>query len=185
MSKILKQRMISEYQSAFGAVDGAVVVDYSGIVAEHLRQFRIDLSEKNLKFRVVRTALARQAFADTALEGVDAAFNGPSALVYGEEAGVGIAVAAAKAVLQFNKTRAKEEWMTPFGAINEGEVISAEGVVALSKMPDRDTMRGMIASAVQGAPRGLAVCLNNVGGGIARCLARKIEQAEEAGESAA
>lgn len=184
MSKPLKQRMISEYQTAFGEVDGAVAVDYSGIQAEELRQFRLGLREKNLKFRVVRIALARQAFSGTKLEGVETIFNGPSGLVYGEEAGVGIAVAAAKAILDYNKQRLEPDWIKPFGAINEGEVIPATGIRALSKMPDRDTMRGMIAATVAGAARGLAVCVNNVGGGLARCLARKIEQSEESGDAA-
>lgn len=179
MSKPVKQRMINEYQSTFGGVDGAVVVDYSGIPAEELRLFRLGLREKNLKFRVVRNALARQAFAGTSLEGVETKFDGPSGLVYGEEAGVGIAVAAAKAVIDYNKTRIEADWIKPWGAILEGEVFPAERVRALSKMPDRDGMRAMIACAVNGTASGIARCVNNVAGGITRALARKIEKEEE------
>jgi large subunit ribosomal protein L10 len=179
MSKPLKSRMIQEYSATFAEVDGAVVVDYSGVTAEALRLFRLGLREQNLKFRVVRNALARQAFAGTPLAGVEQRFEGPSGLVYGEEAGVGIAVKCAKAVLDYNKTRLEAEWLKPWGAILEGELFTAENVRALSKMPDRDGMRAMIACAINGTASGLARCVNNVAGGITRALARKIEKEEE------
>lgn len=184
MSKALKSRMIAEYSTAFKEVDGAVVVDYSGITAEELRLFRLGLRERNLKFRVVRNALARQAFAGTPLEGVEQKFDGPSGLVYGEETGVGIAVKCAQAVLDYNKTRLEEAWLKPWGAILEGELFTAENVRALSKMPDRDGMRAMIACAINGTASGIARCVNNVAGGLTRCLARKIEKAEESGDAA-
>jgi len=179
MSKLLKSRMIAEYTDAFKEVDGAVVVDYSGITAEDLRLFRLGLREQNLKFRVVRNALARQAFAGTPLEGVEEKFDGPSGLVYGEEAGIGIAVKCAKAVLDYNKSRIEEDWIRPWGAILEGELYPAEGIRGLSKMPDRDGMRAMIACAVNGTASGIARCVNNVAGGLTRALARKIEKDEE------
>lgn len=184
MGKPVKARMISELSTEFGGVDGAVAVRYSGIPAERLRLFRQELRTRNLRFLVVRNALVRRAFAETALAGIDAVFDGPTGLVYGQETGVGVAIAAARAVLDWNKQSPEAEHFAPTGAVNEGEVIPADGVTALSKLPDRDTMRGMLAIAVHGTASGIARCLNGVGGGIARCLQQRIEKLEEAGGGA-
>lgn len=186
MGKLMKSRMMKEIAAEFGAVDGAVAVRYRGLTAERLRVFRRQLRAQNLRFLVVRNALARQALAGTPLSGIDTLFDGPTGLVYGRETGVGHPIAAARAVIDWNKAAAELEQLVPTGAVNEGELVPATGVSALSKLPDRHTLRGMVAVAVHGAASGLARCVNGVAGGIARCLQQKIEKAGEspaAGES--
>ena len=185
MGKPVKVRMMKEVASELSGVDGVVSVNYRGLSAEKLRGFRLDLSDKNLRFLVVRNSLTRRALAETQLAGIESVFDGPTGLVYGHETGVGVAIAAARAVMDWNKGEKDEaQQFVPTGALNEGEVIPASGVAALSKLPDRDTMRGMVAIAVHGTASGIARCLNGVAGGIARCLQQRIEQGEEAGEVA-
>ena len=179
MGKPMKARMMSEMTTAFAAVDGAVAVRYRGLSAERLRVFRQQLRTRNLEFRVVRNALARQALANTPLRGIDALFDGPTGLVYGHEQGVGNPIAAARAVADWNRAAAELEQLVPTGAVNEGELVPGTGVDALSKLPDRETLREMVAVAVHGAASGIARCVNGVAGGLARCLQQKIEKMEE------
>jgi large subunit ribosomal protein L10 len=185
MGKPMKARMMQELATEFGGVDGAVAVRYRGLTAERMRVFRQDLRKGNLRVLVVRNALARQALATTPLRGLDALFEGPTALVYGTQVGMGTAIAAARAVLEWNKNAADEEKLVPTGAVNEGELMRGGDVDALSKLPDRDTLRGMVAVAVHGAASGLARCVNGVAGGMARCLQQRIEKLEKEGAPAA
>lgn len=179
MGKPMKARMMKELATEFAPVDGAVAVRYRGLSAERLRVFRRELRSHNLRFLVVRNALARRALAETPLKGIDGLFDGPTALVYGREAGVGHPIAAARAIIDWNKAAADLEQLVPTGAVNEGELIPGPGVRALSMLPDRHTLREMVAVAVHGAAGGLARCVHGVAGGLARCLQQRIDKLGE------
>lgn len=67
------------------------------------------------------------------------------------------------------------------GGYIDGEILDRAGVEALAGSPDKPTLRAMILGAVLGSGRGLAVAIQGVGGGIARCLQARIDESGEAG----
>ena len=84
--------------------------------------------------------------------------------------------AAAKLVREAMKTKKKGPTVVVTGAIIEGAVIAGAAADTIADMPDRDTVRGMIAGAIAAPARSLATVVNAVGGGFARCIHAKIDK---------
>ena len=175
MGHPVKQRIINELAREFADVDSCVLVSYRGVSAEQVRSFRRTLAEHDLSMRIVRNSLAAKAFVGTGLAPVTAHFDGPTAVIYRRDPAGGSSIAAARLVTAWNRQK-KNAPVAPAAALNDGEVVDGEGVAVIARLPDRPTVRGMLAAAVIGAARGLAMSVNGVGGGLARCLQARIDQ---------
>ncbi len=174
----MKTAMTEEIAREFRGATGCVLVDYRGVPAEAIREFRRKLKARHLRMRVLRNAIAGRAFETAGLAPARQAIAGPTAAIFGGDG----AIAAARALVEWNK---KGPPFRPRGAVAEGEVYPASAVADLARMPDRHALRGMIAGAVIGSARGLAVALAGVPGALARVIQARVDKApkEEAGES--
>ncbi|MCI0342354.1 MAG: 50S ribosomal protein L10 [Planctomycetales bacterium] len=173
----MKTAMTDEIAREFRGVTGCVLVDYRGVPAEAIREFRRRLRTKHLRMRVLRNAIAGRALDTAGLGLVRQAISGPTAAIFGGEG----AIAAARAVVEWNR---KGPALRPRGAVAEGEVYPASAVPDLARMPDRQALRGMIAGAVIGSARGLAVALAGVPGALARVIQARVDKAAKEGAGA-
>lgn len=175
MPQMIKLKMLDEMRRELAGLDGCVCIDYRGVPAESVREFRRTLDKSALSLLVVRNALAQKAIADGPLAGASKFVEGPTGLIYGRLAEGGSAIVAARVLVEWNRKK-KDAKFPPRGALNDGELFPADKVPALAKLPDRKTLRGMLAGGVIGAARGLAVATAGVAGGLARCLQARIDK---------
>lgn len=175
MSRMVKSRMIADLRRELAGVEGCVLVDYRGVTAEKVREFRRILQKSSLDLTVVRNALAAKAVEGSPLAPAAPFLSGPTGFIYGRQGGGGAAIAAARAVLDWNKVK-KNVPFTPRGALNEGELFAPAQVAALAAMPDRQTLRGKVAVGVIGTVRGIAAATLGVAGGLARCLQARVDK---------
>jgi len=178
MSKPVKDMMVAEYRRRFGDLDAAVVVEIRGLDAEGTTALRSDLREKTIRVSIVKNTLARKAFAGTALEALDPAFHGPSALVHGGTSVVDVArelVAKAKKLKQLELKAACLD-----GVLYDG----AEGVTRLSTMPTREEAQTELVALALSPGRNLLGAAKGPGGRILG-IVKEIEERLERGEAIA
>jgi large subunit ribosomal protein L10 len=175
MSKPVKSMITEEYKSRFGELSDALLIDIRGVGANDNNELRQALHADGVRITVIRNALAKSAFADTPLGGLEPALEGPSALCYGGES----VVAVARLMVGWAK---KISALEVKAAILDGEFFEgAAGVKRLSTFPTKDEAQAKIVQLVL-APAG-----NVVGGalgpgakvlGIVKELQERLEKGE-------
>jgi large subunit ribosomal protein L10 len=176
MAKFMKTMMAEEVRADLEESANLLVVGLLPMTAEADLDLRNKLRGLGARLRVIHNRTSRFAL-DDARKGLAEHFKGQTALtlVPGEEPDM---VNVAKTVV----AAAKEKRVEVRGGFVEGELLDKQGVELLSRSPDKHTLRGMLAGTILGSARGIAVCLQSVGGGIARCLQARIDK-EEGGDA--
>jgi large subunit ribosomal protein L10 len=173
MSKYLKELMTNELKSRLDGVSDALVVNVIGMEANANVELRRALREKNMHLMVVKNSLARRATEGTALSAAFEGASGTSAVVWGGED----VVSLAKEVMRL----AKEAEYEPFaakGGVMDGETLSGDDVVAVSKWPSREEQLSLLMGQILGPGATLSAQLLGPGKQIASQVKQKGEEEE-------
>ncbi len=176
MSKTVKEFMMRDYKSLFEGVEDALLVSVRGVEANDNNRMRLGLQEKGIRITVVRNNLAKRAFADSSLEGLNDLLDGPTALAYGGET----VVDAARELVKWAKEVQQLELK---GAILDGELFEgAAGVQRLSDFPTRDEAQAQVVTLVLSPARNLVGGILGPGSSLAS-IVKSIEEKLEKGET--
>ncbi len=146
-----KAKTVDEITEKLKNSAGVVFVDYRGLTDEELTALRRNLRENNADVKVYKNTLTKRAL-DSLNINLDECVEGPSALVYSEDA-----VAPIKVVTNFAK---EHEALSVKGGIVDGKVSSLEELAKLATIPSRDGLLTMLAGGMIGIARDLSIALN-------------------------
>ena len=137
MAKVeLKAPIIDEIKKLTADAKSIILVDYCGLTVEQDTNMRRDLRAGNVKFQVIKNTVLRLVFKELGIDGVDEIFEGPTAVAYSEDI-----VAPAKIIAKFADDF---EPLQIKGGVIDGKVASVDEVVALSKVPDPETLYSQV-----------------------------------------
>lgn len=148
MSKMMKGMIRDHYTARFNGVDGGVFITTQGMDSEKTYAFRAALHGRSLKYTILRSAMARQAFREWGYTDaqLDKVLKGPVGLVYSKEEGS--AQLAAKVIDEW-KRDTKDKTVEWVGAYMDGSVMDANEAKALKDAPTKEVARGMLAGVLQ------------------------------------
>ncbi len=150
-----KTAIVSELNESFNRANFTVVTDYCGLTVSELQELRIQLRDCNSEIRIAKNTLLKRAVADTSCDMLVEDFTGTTAVVIGYED----PVAPAKALANFVK---EHEKMQIRSAALDGEKISSDELIALSKLPSKEVLLGQFLSVLNSVPTGLVQVLSGV-----------------------
>ena len=134
-----------------------VLVDYKGITVEEDTKLRKELREAGVNYFVEKNTMLLRAFKNVGIEGLEDALNGTTAIALSSED----QTAPARILGKFAEKAGDEKFNLKAGFV-EGEVYDQAGVVALSKIPSKDTLLAQLVGSLQGPLQKLAATLNAV-----------------------
>ena len=134
-----------------------VLVDYKGITVEEDTKLRKELREAGVNYFVEKNTMLLRAFKECGIEGFEEALNGTTALAVSSDD----QTAPARILGKFAEKAGDEKFNLKGGYV-EGEVYDQAGVVALSKIPSKDTLLAQLVGSLQGPLQKLAATLNAV-----------------------
>ncbi len=134
MTRNRKEEIVSAITEEFKTSDALVVCDFRGLDCPAIEELRISATEANVKVRVIKNSLATIAMKNAEIEGIE--LKDTNIFIWGEDQLDVVKVAA-----KFAKANDKFVIKT---AVIAGEVSDAAKVEALSKMPSRDELIGML-----------------------------------------
>jgi len=176
MSKAVKRLMVDELAERLQGVDSLLVASTMGLKAEEAVQFRAALREKGVRALVVKNVMCARAFQRNELGYAEPLLDGPTTLIYGGETVVDAAKVLADQASEFDVVKIR-------GGATGGTLLSAEDVVALSKLPSREelvsSVVGALLSGTQGVVGALMAPAQEVAGQLDQ-LAERQEQKEAA-----
>lgn len=140
--KVLEQKkqIVAELTERLKASCAGVIVDYKGINVADDTKLRKDLREAGIKYEVVKNTLLGLAINNAGINGVDEALEGTTAIATSEDD----YVAAARILCKFADTH--PNFQVKAGYL-DGEAISNEKIVSLSKLPSREILLATVCSA--------------------------------------
>ena len=158
-AKVLEQKkqVVAELAERLKNSAAGVLVDYKGINVEQDTKLRRNFREAGVKYEVVKNTLLKLAVREAGLDELEAVLDGTTAIATSADD----AVAPAKIFKDFVKENSTLEISFKSG-FADGKVLSIDEINALADLPSREALLTMLASALLGTVRGLAVALNAV-----------------------
>jgi len=134
-----------------------VLVDYKGITVEEDTKLRKELREAGVNYFVEKNTLLLRAFQNCGIEGFEEALNGTTAIAVSNDD----QTAPARILGKFAENAGDEKFNLKAGYV-EGQIYDQAGVLALSKIPSKDTLLAQLVGSLQGPMQKLAAALKAV-----------------------
>ena len=132
-----KQQNVAELAEAMKGAACYVFVSTRGLTVEQDTKLRAELRGAGVKFQVIKNTTLKRVFKELGIDGVESMFEGPTAVGCSDES-----TALARSLAKYAEDI---EPMEIKGGIIDGKVASVAEVIALSKVPDVDTLRTQVA----------------------------------------
>lgn len=143
MNRTEKKQLIDELHKELEASPHAVLVDFRGLSVPAATEFRKRMRASGSRYRVVKNSLALRASKGTALERLEAKFEGTTGIAFtGDDP-----VALAKVLMDFAKDH--PALSVKAGVVSGSQVLDAAGVKALSTMPGLPELRARLLGLLQ------------------------------------
>ncbi len=152
-----KSAIVAQMKETLGEAKGAVLVGYSGLTVAQVTDLRRKFLAEGVEYKVVKNTLTRIAAQELGIEGFSEHLEGPTALASSKED----AIAPARILEKFI-TDTKTQALTIKVGIVEGEVLNAEEVGKIAKLPNREGMLSMLLSVLQAPVRNVACAVKAV-----------------------
>ena len=150
-----KEQEVNELAAKIKDAKIVLLTDYRGITVDSVTGLRADLRKASTEYKVIKNNITRRALEKCGFEGLDAALEGPTAVVINNEDYLD----TAKTIYEFTKAN---DFYKIKGGIIDGKVMSVEEIITLAKLPSKETLIGMLAGALLGNISKLAVALDQV-----------------------
>ena len=168
-----KKAIVAEVSEVAESALSAVIADYRGLTVGQMTALRKQAREGGVYLKVVRNTLARRAVEGTDFECMQEALVGPTVLAFSQED----PGAAARLIKDFAKENAELE----VKALSiSGQLLGAEQIDVLAKMPTLDQARAMLMSVMIAPVTKLARTLNEFPGSITRVMAAVADEKKKA-----
>ena len=173
MSQKLKELIQKELKSQFAGVNDLIVVSLRGISGNDNNALRGELLDKHVRLRVVNNSLAGKVFDEAGMSELRDILRGPCAIAYGGESVVDVA----KDLVEWEK---KLENFAIKGGFLDGRALDADQARALSKLPTRTELQGLLVVLANSPGSKIASAIGAPAGVIAGCVKTLIEKLEAA-----
>jgi len=168
-----KKAIVAEVNETATSALSLVIADSRGVTVDGMTALRKEARDNQVSLRVVRNTLAKRALEGTEYECVNDSLAGPSLFGFSmEDPG-----AAARLFKDFAKDN--EEFEVKVLAVS-GQMLGAEQLDVLAKLPTRDQALSMLMSVMNAPATKLVQTMNEVPGKLVRTLAAVRDQKEAA-----
>ena len=162
MDRKQKEEQVKMLEGIFDNSGSVVMAEYSGMTVAELTDLRAALRENGATIKIVKNRLAKIALKGKPGEGVADLFKGPVAIAYAEDM-----ISAPKVAVKFAKD---SDFFNILGGFMGEEIFDVPGIVALSKLPSREELIGMVASRLLGQASEIGSRLNAPGQALAGAI---------------
>ena len=155
-AKILseKQAFVAALKEKMDGAASVVVVSYKGINVANDTKLRKELREAGVEYAVVKNTMLSLAVKGTSLEALSESFKGDTAIAISKED----PIAAARILNTYAEQDKSKQFALKAGTVN-GDVMNADEIKAIAKLPGLEGTLSMFAGALTGTLSGLAVAM--------------------------
>ncbi len=175
MKKEKKAEVVKEMHEKLLRSEGVFLVDFKGLTVADMMSVRASIKEVDGELKVVKNTLLKIALKDTPYQGIEKFLTGNNAIVFAYSDPVAVAKKVVKGSEDFEHLTVKG------GLIPGGDVLEADDVVKLSKLPGKEELVGKLLYLFDYPVQGLV----NVTSGLLRNFVVVLDQIRQEKEKAA
>jgi large subunit ribosomal protein L10 len=176
MNRDDKAAVIDQVAEQIQESQAIFALDYRGITVAQAAALRANLRDADATLRVVKNTLTERAADKAGAEDLKGFLDGPTAFTFVR----GDAALAAKTLATFRK---EHELLEFKGGTMDGGPVSADEILAISKLPSRDALNQQLVGVMVYPIGGLARTLNQLIQGLAVQLGQIAEQGLVGGDA--
>ena len=154
-NKLAKREVVNEIKQKIGDAKSFVVIDYKGLSVSEDTDLRNEFRKEKVEYTVLKNTLVRLALNELGYKDFDADLNGPTAVAFAHGDALAPAKIAAANIKKFNKMKLK-------CGMFDKKYVDQNTAIALSKVPNKETLLAMLLSVLQAPMRSLAATLKAV-----------------------
>ena len=177
MATAEKEAKVEELKVIMAEAKGFYLADFTGIDVAAVTELRNKLRDADVQYQVIKNRLAIRAAEEAGIAGLKEYFAGPTAIAYSKEDPIAPAKILQDFVVDGGKIQIKTGFM-------EGEVLAADKVEVLAKLPSKEELLGKVTAGVQSPLSGLSGGLSGLLRGLVGALSAIEKQRGEGGENA-
>jgi large subunit ribosomal protein L10 len=168
-----KQQIAEDLRDRLSKSAIIVLTDYKGLDVAAMNDLRRRLRAEGIEYQVVKNTLLIRAAEDNDIALIKDYFKGPSAIALSYDD----PIAPAKVLSEFAKENKKLEIKA--GVMN-GQVLDANAIKALAKLPSREVLLGQFLSALNAIPTSFVRTIAEIPRSFVSVLAAIRDQKEAA-----
>ncbi len=172
MPTVEKTEAVSLLARKMAEADAIFLADFHGLDVDSVTRLRRSLRGAGVEYQVVKNRLAKRAASDAGLQGLEQYLEGPTAMAFVQDD----PVASAKILQEFIDSGGKLAIKT---GLVDGQILTAEAVAQLAKLPSREELIGQVVGSVQAPLYGLSAVLNGLLRGLVGALSAIADQRGE------
>lgn len=162
-----KQFLLDEIKEKIEKSNGFVVACYQNFTPAQAREFRDQIAEVDGEFEVVKKRVLIKAASTLGIEFEDGSFEGHVGVLFASEDPLPIA----KKAVKYGEDNS--DAIRVLAGHMEGQVMSAEEVVAVAKLPSKDELRAQIVGLFEAPMSQTVGVMNAIMTSIMHCLEAK------------
>ena len=174
MSKFVKDLVTKDIVKRLEGVGNCVIANVIGIDSNSTMELRKQLREKDIHLLVIKNSLARRATEGTSLAPAFEGLDGTAAVMWGAEDFVSLV----KVAHELHRDAASFAKFEARGGVMDGEKLSQEKVVEISKWPSRAEQLSLLVGQILGPGSQLSAQLKGPGSRLASQI-KQIADKEE------
>ena len=174
MDRAKKESTVAELNSTFQKAKVVILSKFGGIDVNTANDLRKKMRESGVDFRVVKNTLAKRAIEGTDYKVLDEHLEGPVVLALSYDD----VIAPAKVLDEYLKDGKGLEIQV---GVMEGEVLSADEISQLAKLPNLDDSRAMLLGLFMAPGNQLVRTLIEAPASLARLLNSRKDALEKQG----
>ena len=149
-----KKELVDLIANKMDEAASTVVVEYRGLTVAELTELRRKLREENVEMVVYKNSMVQRATEKLGYSDLMDALTGPNAVAFSKDE-----IAACRVLCDFAK---KHDKLVVKSGIVEKKVVNADGIKALSKLPNKDGMISMFLGCLQSPVRSFACAVKAI-----------------------
>jgi len=163
MNRTEKAAVIERFGENASSVPFIVVTEFRGTTVAEINQFRRDLEKNGMRFKVIKNTLARRAFGQIGVAGLDGHLKGMTGIVLSSADG--------------NKSaKVLRDLLSPLKTVEvragyfDGGVLEGDAVKVVAELPGREELLATLLATLQEGPRQLVSVVQAPGRDLVQLL---------------
>ena len=149
----MKKEQVAELSNKIKESNLVLLVDYRGINVDEVTTLRNELRNTEAEYKVIKNNITKRALEAAGIEGLEEKLEGPTAVIMTS----GDYLEPTKVIYNFTKDH---DFYSIKAGVMDGKLIDVAEVKKLASLPSKETLYSMLASALLGNIRNLAVVLD-------------------------
>jgi len=162
MNRTEKAEQIQAF-AGYAAAPFIVLAEYPGTKVSEINQFRRDLEKNGMRYKVIKNTLAKRAFSDAGVSGLDKNLKGMTGVVFSSPDAIGSAKILKDLVKAIPTLQVRAGFF-------DGSVMNAECIGTVASLPSREDLLAQLLATLQEGPRQLLSVIQAPGRDLVQLL---------------